>query len=354
MPETFTGPVWVNDQAPALNATNLNGVMVGIETIDDRVHSLELGVIAPIVVPYATSVTLNATQGSLFRCVASGDLTMDAIVGGADGQTIVFEVQASGAPRTLSFTGSTDTISITVGQWWVGVFRFVSSSGAWLRDDGSGGGSGGSGNELNILAPQDLPYAATITPNAATGALFRITAPGNFTLADPINGTDGQAVVVEVFASGGARTVTLAGGQASPVVVPTDTRWIATLRYDAGVALWMLAQRSDVGVAEPTVLRNTQAGTTYTLVATDAGKVVEMNNAAANVLTIPASTTVPFPLGTYLSVCQYGAGQTTIAEAVGVTIRSLGNAKKLTGQYAEATLRQRTLDVWVMSGELTT
>ena len=39
--------------------------------------------------------------------------------------------------------------------------------------------------------------------------------------------------------------------------------------------------------AVATVAQNTQTGTTYTLVLADAGKVVEMNNASSNTLTVP-------------------------------------------------------------------
>ena len=245
MPETFTPLLWRNNQTPALNETNLNSVMTGIEVIDDRVATLELGVVSPVVVPFATSVTLNATQGGLFRCMATGDITLDDIVGGTDGQTLVFEVQASGAARMLSFTGSTASIEIAVGQWWVGQFRYVTEDNVWLLTDGSGGGSSGGGNELNILAPQAVPYAATITVNAATGALFRVTAVGDLTLAAPINGTDGQAVIVEVIASGGQRTVSLGTGitglGAAAVAIPDGARWTATLRYHAGDGVWLLA-----------------------------------------------------------------------------------------------------------------
>lgn len=254
MPETFSPLTWRNDQSPALNDTNLNRLEVGVEAIDDRVAALENGVVSPVVVPYATSVTLNATQGSLFRCVAAGDLTLDDIVGGADGQTVVFEVQASDTARALHFTGVVDSIDIAAGQWWVGVFRYVAVSSAWLLDDSSGGGGGGGdgGAALNILAPQNLPYAATITPNAASGALFRITAPGDFTLANPINGTDGQAIVVEVLATGGTRTVSFTAGYPS-IGIPSGSRWTSTLRYNATLDAWLLATASSASSAVSTV-----------------------------------------------------------------------------------------------------
>jgi hypothetical protein len=73
----------------------------------------------------------------------------------------------------------------------------------------------------------------------------------------------------------------------------------------------------------------------YTLVLADADKLVEMNVATANDLTIPASV---FSAGTQILLAQYGAGQTTIVAGAGVTIRSNGAKLKLNVQYSGATL----------------
>ena len=100
-----------------------------------------------------------------------------------------------------------------------------------------------------------------------------------------------------------------------------------------------------------TVDKNTQTAS-YVLALADAGKVVEMNVASGNTLTVPANATIPFPIGTILEVFQYGAGQTTITPDGGVTIRSNGGKLKLTGQYSSAVLRKRDTDEWVAAGDL--
>ena len=242
MPETFSPIIWRNDQTPAINENNLNRLEVGVDAIDARAAALERGITAPVTVPYATSITLNATQGALFRCTATGDLTLDDIVGGTNGQAIVLEVVASGTSRTLHFTGSTDSIDVAAGQRWIGTFRHDSGANTWTLTDGSGGGSSSSGNSLNILAPQTIAWAATITPNAALGALFRIVAIGDFTLNAPINGINGQTVIVEVTASGGSRLLSFAGGLSS-VVIPSGGRWAGAFRYDSSGDVWGLDDR---------------------------------------------------------------------------------------------------------------
>jgi hypothetical protein len=99
---------------------------------------------------------------------------------------------------------------------------------------------------------------------------------------------------------------------------------------------------------------NAQTGTSYTHVLADAGKIVSMNNAASNTLTIPTNASVTFPVGTMILVRQAGAGQTTVAGAGGVTINSRGGALKLAGQYAYATLVKVATDTWELSGDITT
>ena len=97
---------------------------------------------------------------------------------------------------------------------------------------------------------------------------------------------------------------------------------------------------------------NAQVGTTYTLALTDDGKVVEMNNASANTLTVPPNSSVAFPVGAQILVLQTGAGQTTLAAGAGVTINSKDGNLKLSAQWCAATLIKRATDTWVVVGDL--
>lgn len=99
-------------------------------------------------------------------------------------------------------------------------------------------------------------------------------------------------------------------------------------------------------------IENAQTGTTYTLVLTDAGKMVTMTNASSNTLTVPPNSSVAFPVNTRLDIIQYGAGQTTIAAGAGVTIYSSGSKLKLTGQYSGASLWKKATDTWVLVGDI--
>jgi hypothetical protein len=99
-------------------------------------------------------------------------------------------------------------------------------------------------------------------------------------------------------------------------------------------------------------IENAQTGTTYTLVAADAGKMVTLTNASAITLTIPTNASVAFPVNTRIDLLQYGAGQVTVGGA-GVTINSSGAKLKLTGQYSGASLWKKATDTWVLIGDLT-
>lgn len=90
----------------------------------------------------------------------------------------------------------------------------------------------------------------------------------------------------------------------------------------------------------------------YTLVLADRNKLVEMNVATANNLTIPLNSSVAFPTGTKIDIVQYGAGQTTFVATSGVTIRSANNWLKINAKYGAATLTKIGTDEWYLWGNL--
>jgi hypothetical protein len=92
--------------------------------------------------------------------------------------------------------------------------------------------------------------------------------------------------------------------------------------------------------------------TSYTLVLSDAGKVIPISNASANNVTVPLNSSVAFPIGSVITLIQTGAGQTTIVATSGVTIQSENSKLKLKAQYATAGLLKTATDTWVAFGNL--
>jgi hypothetical protein len=99
------------------------------------------------------------------------------------------------------------------------------------------------------------------------------------------------------------------------------------------------------------VVANRQTAS-YTLVLSDADKLVEMNVGSANNLTVPLNSSVAFATGTQILLAQYGAGQTTIVATSGVTIRSNGAKLKLNAQYSGATLVKIAENEWYLFGDI--
>ncbi len=80
-----------------------------------------------------------------------------------------------------------------------------------------------------------------------------------------------------------------------------------------------------------------ETGTTYTVVAADSGKTIDLANAAAITVTVPNSLAVGFTC----KFRQAGAGQVTIAAGASATMRQRQSHTKTAGQWAEVGIEVR-------------
>ena len=100
------------------------------------------------------------------------------------------------------------------------------------------------------------------------------------------------------------------------------------------------------------LVTNAQSGTSYTLVLSDANNViVELSNTSSITLTVPANSTVPYPIGSQIQIIQTNTGQVTVAGAGGVTVNA-NPGLRLRGQWSFATLVKRGTDTWVLVGDI--
>lgn len=90
---------------------------------------------------------------------------------------------------------------------------------------------------------------------------------------------------------------------------------------------------------------NDQTGTAYTLALTDAGKDVRCTNAAAVALTVPPSSVVAFPVGSWILFSQGGAGVVTATPGAGVSLQA-ANGLATTAKYDLRGLEYLGSDVW--------
>jgi hypothetical protein len=135
----------------------------------------------------------------------------------------------------------------------------------------------------------------------------------------------------------------------------TDSAYIDTFSfYLAATIYWFkIAAKGADGAAPTTITANSQSDT-YTIVAGDEGKVVEMTKATASTLYIPTDATHNFAVGTVIKVCQYGAGQVTVAAVTpGTTaVHAPNGAVQTAYQYSSAEVRKHAANDWVLSGNL--
>jgi hypothetical protein len=112
------------------------------------------------------------------------------------------------------------------------------------------------------------------------------------------------------------------------------------------------AQQTALDAKTNKLITTNRQTASYTLVLSDADKLVEMNVGSANNLTVPLNSSVAFSTGTQILLAQYGAGQTTVVATSGVTIRSNGAKLKLNAQYSGATLVKIAENEWYLFGDI--
>ena len=228
---------------------------------------------------------------------------------------------------------------------------------------------GTTGTDLTstVVNPNTTPVITLNVPNASATARGVVTtgtqtfagsktiqsAGSQDTLA--VNHTSGTGHGIHITKAGNneALYVNKTGGTGNAVTI-VGTLNATTLVKSGGTSSQFLKADGTVdstAYAEKLITTNRQTAS-YTLVLSDADKLVEMNVGSANNLTVPLNSTVPYSIGTQILISQYGAGQTTVVATGGVTIRSSGGKLKLNAQYSGATLIKIATDEWYLFGDI--
>jgi hypothetical protein len=133
----------------------------------------------------------------------------------------------------------------------------------------------------------------------------------------------------------------------APINAPTFTGLVTVAA--SGVAFTDGTQTKE-GVPSRTLIIQKTSSYTLTDVA-ERDELIEMGSSSAMTLTIPADSTLNFPVGTSIDVLQTSTGQVTIAGAGGVTVNATPGLKLRT-QWSSATLFKRAANTWVVMGDL--
>jgi hypothetical protein len=310
---TFTGV-----DGNATNSTNIIGGTAGQVPYQSAVGT--------------TAFVTNGTAGQMLTSNGTGapTWTTPSFVS-INNKTAAYTVVASDAGKVINCTSGSFTISLTsAGTLGTGFSVIIWNSSTTSSDT------------ITID-----PNASELIDNAAT-----FTLPYKDSVQIVCDGT--KWIINNKRA--GTTVPNLVGGNVG--MIPYQSAVSTTSFIPVGPVGYVLSANGSstptwqsLTVAQATLSFNTQTAS-YTLVLADAGKLIETNVASANTVTIPLNSSVAFPIGTEIIIVQYGTGQTTIAAAAGVTIRSVTSRLKLTNQYSSASLIKRGTDEWYLIGDL--
>ena len=323
---TVGGNLTINGTTTTINATTI--------TVDDK--NIELGSVNSPTDATADGggITLKGTTDKTINWV---DAT-DAWTSSEDFNLLsgkVYEIDGASVLSSTTLGSSVTSSSLTsLGTIATGVWNGTLIGSTY-------GGTGVNNGSSTI----------TLGGNFVTSGSFTTTliATNTTSVTLPITGTLATLAEAETFTN---KTLT------SPTVnTPVLTLATSASTTDARLSWDSTNKKIQAGngtitldFASSTVITNAQTAS-YTLVLADKDKLVEIDNASANNLTIPLNSSVAFPVGTQITILQTGAGTTTLVATGGVTLNATPGLI-LRARWSSVTLIKRGTDTWVAVGDL--
>lgn len=268
------------------------------------------------------SAGITSSQTSMVVATGTGSALLGGVTlaaGNVDQFTVAIDPDTTNEEIVFITANSGDTFTIVRGR--AGSTAITHASGATVR---------------HVLTSNDLDYFNTaVQPATLTAKGDTYVATASATVTKLAVGSDGQVLTADSTQTKGMKWAT-------PSSLPTQTgnsgKYLTT---DGSNASWGTA------VSTLSITINAQTGTTYTLLGTDATKMVTLSNASAITVTVPNGV---FTAGQYVDLQQIGAGQVTVASDGTTTITGTGT--KLRTQYSAASLLCTGTNTFTLIGDI--
>jgi hypothetical protein len=347
---TFTGTV-----------SGITKTMVGLGNADNTADSAKpistaaqeaLDLKAPLASPTFTGTVALPSTTSI------GDVSATEL-GYLDGVTSAIQTQITakaplaspaltGTPTAPTAAAGTNTTQVATTQFvGTAVSALVAAAPAALDTL----------NELATALGNDASFSTTVTNSIALKAPLAsptftgtvILPAGTVTSGMILDGTivdadiNASAAIAQSKISGLSTSLGLKANLADPTFTGTVTVGAAGVAFTDGT-------QTKEGVPSRTPI--SQKSAAYTLSAlSERDNLIEVSSASAVAVTIPADSTLNYPIGTSIDILQTGVGQVSIAGASGVTVNATPGLKLRT-QWSSASLLKRAANTWIVMGDL--
>ena len=303
----------------------------------------------------------DGTGGQVLQTNGAGQLSF-ATVGGSGTVTEV----TTNAP--LSVTSGTSTPDLTITQATTSVDGYLTST-DWNTFNNKLSSVGGdatpilsgnldvNGNSIVSLGNGDI----SITPDGAGSVILDgISYPQADGTIDQVLKTDGagqlsftsqtSGTVTSVGGTGTVNGLTLTGTVTSSGNLTLGGGITGFLPLAGGIMSGAITGNQDITGKRP-IVTDTTTSIDLTL-GIHEGTFIYSDSALAVTVNILLNTAQAFPVGTEIDIIQAGAGQVTITPAGSVNLNGATSAIPITAQWGGATLKQITVDNWIIVGKI--
>ena len=381
-----TQGLWVNSAVSAVAVSSVNGATGAIVSVAvtgsntfTGLQTMTAGITASNL--YVSSGATFASLATFSSGLSSGStITVNNAVQGLTNSNSLVLRTAVNSSNYITIGATGNNMTIAPGS---GIMRVTTGygSGSWATFGAQRAKLALQGNDNDALT-----FDVTIDPSSALSANRTLTCPdasGTIALTNSVVTSAVAGVGISVSGATGAVTISNRGvtsfngstgaisfvnyvssvngstGAITSIAVTGANTFTGLQTMNAGItanalyvstgATFAGAVSSDTGYRVSSSAVNTQTGTSYSLTASDNGKIITMNNGATSTVTIIGG----LPVGFNATIIQLGAGSVGFTSSSGVTLNSFASSLNMAGQHGAAAVISYATNIFNLSGTLT-